>query len=112
MRAIMTSNITHLCKAKNTADNKAASIIAKPFHVIIFNADCRGSSSRKKKRNFWCYGSAVLMLIIGVAIIVGVCIGIGLNFGLKSTTLPSRITTSNLMSHLQVCTSYLHRTLY
>lgn len=68
------------------------------------------NSKKKKKKNCWCFCSVAFIALLVVVIIVGIGVGLGLSFGLKTTTtLPSRITTSNLMKHLQVgCKNILH----
>ena len=66
---------------------------------------CSKSNPKKKPKNIWCYGSVVLLGLLVVVIVLGIGLGIGLNFGLQNTSLPSRITTSNLMTHLKVRTA-------
>ena len=59
---------------------------------------------RKKHRSCWCYGSVLLMLLLGVVIVMGIGIGVGVGMSNSSTStdLPSKITISNLMEHLNV----------
>lgn len=64
--------------------------------LVEFNKN----SPRKKQRSCWCYGSVVLMLLLGVVIVLGIGVGVGVSVRSESRELPSKITISNLMKHL------------
>lgn len=60
------------------------------------------SRPKQSKGVFLCYGSIILLLLLVACTAIGVGVGLGIKFGTSSTTFPSRMTSSNLMGHLQV----------